>query len=95
MKLGPCHYKMVIKNKAGKTGGYDMKFAEHGMFLTAYVGHLTATGFYMYVVTWVDTKQTQRTSFSKGGCAILREPGRSNQELGLLATWMLADCLSR
>ena len=46
MKLGPGLYKMVIKNKAGKTGGYDMKFAEHGMFLTAYVGDLTATAFY-------------------------------------------------
>ena len=61
IKLGPGHYKMVIKNKAGKTGGYDMKFAEHGIFLTAHVGHLTATGFYRYV----DTKETQRTSFSK------------------------------
>ena len=46
MKLGPGLYKMVIKNKAGKTGGYDMKFAEHGMLLTAYVGDLTATAFY-------------------------------------------------
>ena len=46
MKLGPGQYKMVIKNKVGKTGGYDMKFAEHGMFLTAYVGDLTATAFY-------------------------------------------------
>ena len=46
MKLGPNQYKMVIKNKAGKTGGYEMKFAEHGMFLTAHVGDLTATGFY-------------------------------------------------
>ena len=46
MRLGPGHYKTVIKNKAGKTGGYDMKFTDNGIFLTAYVGNLTATGFY-------------------------------------------------
>ena len=46
MKLGPGQYKMVIKNKAGKTGGYDMTFAEHGIVMTAYVGNLTATCFY-------------------------------------------------
>jgi len=59
MKLGPCHYKMVIKNKAGKTGGYDMKFAEHGMFLTAYVGDLTATGFYRRLCDFEGTWKVQ------------------------------------
>ena len=45
-KIGVGHYKMKIKTKAGKTGGYDMKFAEHGIHLTAYAGDLTATAFY-------------------------------------------------
>ena len=45
-KIGVGHYKMRIKTKAGKTGGYDMKFAEHGIHLTAYAGDLTATAFY-------------------------------------------------
>ena len=90
MKLGPGLYKMVIKNKAGKTGGYDMKFAEHGMFLTAYVGDLTATAFYRWM-----PKKKSKDLFFEGGCAISRQPGRSIQKLGLLATWMPADCLSR
>ena len=46
IKVGPGLYKMVIKNKAGKTGGYDMKFTELGISLTAHVGSLTATAFY-------------------------------------------------
>ena len=46
IKVGAGLYKMVIKNKAGKTGGYDMKFTELGICLTAHVGSLTATAFY-------------------------------------------------
>ena len=64
MKLGPGQYKMVIKNKAGKTGGYDMKFAEHGMFLAAYVGDLTATAFYR----WMPEKKSKDLFFRRRLC---------------------------
>merc|ERR1711953_860927 len=45
-RVAPGRYKMVTKNKAGKTGDYEMNFTEHGIFETASVGGLTATCFY-------------------------------------------------
>merc|ERR1712130_375578 len=59
MKLGPGQYKMVIKNKSGKTGGYDMKFVEHGIVMTAYVGTLTATCFYRRLCDFEGTWKVQ------------------------------------
>merc|ERR1711963_927961 len=45
-RVSPGRYKMVTKNKAGKTGDYEMNFTEHGIFETASVGGLTASCFY-------------------------------------------------
>merc|ERR1712193_29533 len=45
-RVAPGRYKMVTKNKAGKTGDYEMNYTEHGIFETASVGGLTATCFY-------------------------------------------------
>jgi len=45
-RVAPGRYKMVAKNKAGKTGDYEMNFTEHGIYETASVGGLTATCFY-------------------------------------------------
>jgi len=45
-RVAPGRYKMVTKNKAGKTGDYEMNFTEHGIFETASVGGLTASCFY-------------------------------------------------
>jgi len=45
-RVSPGRYKMVTKNKAGKTGDYEMNFTELGIYETASVAGLTASCFY-------------------------------------------------
>ena len=45
-RVSPGRYKMVTKNKAGKTGDYEMNFTELGIYETASVAGLSASCFY-------------------------------------------------
>ena len=91
-RVAPGRYKMVAKNKAGKTGDYEMNFTEHGIYETASVGGLTATCFYrcLQILLFLSNMNDGHT----GGLVTLRAPGKFAQRLALKATWTPAECPS-
>ena len=90
-RVAPGRYKMVAKNKAGKTGDYEMNFTEHGIYETASVGGLTATCFYRCLqILFFSLKLDDHT----GDLVTLKAPGKFAQRLALKATWTPAECPS-